>query len=330
MIVADRLMGHDSNLVDVGITRGTEHTPGEPDKVDSRGGTEIVSVDYKIADYADVLVKHTGVPDFWVSRNQVPIIWIIHGRPGACFRPEHFGNGNSFTLMSQLARWPRVKAMVTFWEYHVKFWHAIIPKEKLVLFDAPPIDGQRFSRYGKKHDFEALGGKYNIVLADSRREDVDLYEVANGCIEYARNNPGSGARFHFYGMEIPLGPWDLLFAELRSMNSLGEVWSRRPDMEDIYRAAHILVSPQMMATRVIGEALSCGTPVIAEKECRFATWKTDIRNPESVAATIASAVSDLKAFPERIQQEVETSSAELSLEVFGEKMDELYNKVVRK
>lgn len=324
MVAADMEAGHEVYLVDTGATittnEGLKHTPGEIGKEDKRGFYSITSADPIVAQSADVLIAHTGVPDPWFSTTQTPMLWILHGRPRACFGPEQFNRGNSYTLIANIAKWPRVKAMITFWPFHEVYWKNIIPASKLVVLSTPPIDFTRFGPKGNTHDFQNLKGEVNIALADSMREDVDLYEVANGVLEFARNN--RGVRFHFYGMENPLGCWEHILGELRVLGALGEVWTRRPNIEEIYRAVDIVLSPHKITTRVIGEALCCETPVIASHGCALATWNCDMRDTSSIVNCITTAIKELKT--KKVKTRVQTAKQQLSLSVYNLAMERVY------
>ncbi len=327
MIVADKVFGHESNLVDTGATvNGEAAVQGEVGKIDARGMTEVITASPDVAMYADVLIAHTGVPDPWISKCQAPLIWMLHGRPQACFQPEQFGRGHSFSLINMLASWPRVKAMVTFWPYHEKFWLPIIPREKLICFQAPPVDCSRFAVTGKTHDYSIMGDEINVVLADSWREDVDLYEITNGVIEFARRE--QGVKFHFYGVDGPPACWEYLFNDLRMYGALGEIWARRPGMDEVYRAADVILSPHRITTRVIAEALCCGTPVVAAQGCSHATWTCDPGNPDSVATALSRAIKQIKKSPQAVKKRVKKVSKEFSLAVYAGCMNELISKVL--
>lgn len=323
MVVADRIAGHEAHLIDVGLTAGGEHTPGAPGKEDKRGSEMIRSADPIVARTADILIAHSGVPDPWFSICQAPMIWVLHGRPAACFKPEQFGRGHSYTLMADIASWPRVKALLTFWPLHVKYWQTIIPQEKLVCLPAPPIDCGRFNADGPIHDFGEKKGKWNVVIADSWREDIDLFEVAQGAIECARGR--SDLRFHFYGMETTLPScWDRLLMVLRDLGALGEVWARRPGIEEVYRAADFVLSPHRIVTRVIGEALCCGTPVITAQGCEHATWTCTPEEPESVASSIGEAISQLSSNNGKVKQRVHKTAKSFSLAEYNKGMSVVY------
>lgn len=326
MVIADRRAGHDAQLVDVGPTLvdGT-HTDGKPGQIDNRGGTEVKSAKPSIANYADVIVAHSGMPDNWIVQCQAPIVWILHGRPGACFRPEQFGRGNSYSLMASLATWPRVKKMVTLWPYYVQFWKPIIPSEKLVCFSVPPIDENRFTLEGEKHDFGELGGKFNVMIADSWREDIDVYEITHGAIEFSKIR--KDVKFHFYGVQTPYRCWEYLFTELRRMGTLGEVWGQRPNIEEIYRSADVFLSPHRIITRTIGEALSCGMPVIAANGCETATYTADPSEPETVVQALKEAYFDIISNLNDTKKRVNETARAFSLAEYGKKITEVYQEV---
>jgi glycosyltransferase involved in cell wall biosynthesis len=324
MVVADLNQGHDSKLVDTGIFINGECIGGQGrvDLEDTRSRSSIRTHSPLVARDADVLIAHTGAPDPWYSVCQAPLIWMLHGRPQACFRPEQYGNGSSFSLMANIAEWPRTKAMISFWPYHRQFWSPIIPDHKLFCFDAPPVDCMRFSPDGPRHDFGVMGGKVNVILADSRREDVDLYEITNGAIAFARAN--HGVKFHFYAMEEPLRCWEYMIRELKTLGALGEVWARRPNMEEVFRAADVVLSPHRITTRVIAEALCCGTPVIAADGCVHATWTCRPDDPESVSSAIEAAVGQYK----EVGSKVSEVAKEFSLSKYSLSMESVFDAVL--
>jgi glycosyltransferase involved in cell wall biosynthesis len=214
--------------------------------------------------------------------------------------------------------------MVSFWPYHKQFWRVVVPEKKLFVLDAPVIDNRRFSSKGHAHDFGTMGGKHNIILADSMREDIDLYEITHGAIEYARKN--RGVKFHFYGMEQSAGCWTYVTNELKALGSLGEVWARRSNMEEVYRAADIVLSPHRITTRVIGEALCCGTAVIAAEGSEHATWTCRPSDPQSVAAAISQAVEDYDS--KEIRNKVKETAQAFSFANYNRAMEQVFNQIL--
>ena len=326
MYVADLKAGHDVHMVDVGVTVNGKHKPGSVGKNDNRNGLNIITENQNVVLDADIIMAHTGVSDNWLVKCQAPMFWVMHGRPAACFKPEQFKNRSSYSLMAEIATWQRAKVLLSFWEYHRIFWKPIIPANKLVILPAPPIDGSRFRKNGKTHFFNAAkDGMYNIIMAESWREDVDCYEIVHGVIEAAKKQPGIKA--HIYAMESPVPKcWEYLLSELRKYNALGEIWGRRPNMEEIYRAGDILLSPQRIVTRTVGEALCCGLPVIADEGNEFATWQANIREPDKLAELIIQAIKDLSTKRSEIWKKVEKTALSFSLTAYSLQMNDLYKK----
>lgn len=336
MVRADAQRGHLVSFVDVGPTRqdGTQE-PAIIGAVDNRGGYLLTTVTPDWADDADVLVYHTGVPDGWVVKNQAPIVMVIHGRPLASFRPEQYNTGrNSYSLYAMLGGWKRVKRMVHFWPEFDRYWQVIIPPEKLVSFPVPPIDLERFTPDGPKHVFGPQHqGQWHALICDPWREDIDTFEVANGAIEAARRIPG--LKVHIYSMEPQPGTqnippvWEHLVRGLRKYGALGELFGRQVEFEQIYRAVDFVMTPNRIVTRIIGESLACGTPVLAANGCKVTPYTADIFNPDDVAAKAEHLVSDLKASRERVRQECLEVAQYFSLQRYGERMETVYQEVTR-
>lgn len=327
MIIADRMMGHDSHLIDTGpVSEGGVHTPGKPGQIDERGGTVVKTDELEIINYADIIVAHTGIPDEWIVKTQAPIIWILHGRPAACFKPEMFGRGISYTLMHEVCQWPRVKYAVTFWPYHIDYWKVIIPEEKIVCFNYPPIDETRFSDKGYVYDFAGKTTKFNMVVSESLRDDVDIFDLMHGIIKYSKND--KNFTVHLFGIDPPQSCWEFILKELRVAGVLGVVWQRRTNMEEVYRGADLLVSPHTIVTRSIGEALCCNVPVLANLNCSIATWNTDMSNPSAICDALGTAIQDLRTNKNEILEMTRQTSRVLHLHNFALNMNYLYQKLV--
>jgi len=323
MVVADILAGNDSHLVDVGCTSGQQLVTeqGRTGLVDARGGSRITSAAPEMAQRADVLVCHTGVPDPWIATCQAPIVWVLHGRPAACFRPEQFGGSQSYSLMARVAAWPRVKACLSFWEEHEPFWAPIVPRHKLVFFPAPPVDTQRFSPDGPAVEFSQNG--LNVLVADTWREDVDVYEIVHGVMAAAGRI--RGLRLHLYGTEPTLGPWQFLIDHLKKLGVLGSVAGRVTTIDQAYRGADVLLSPHRIAVRTIAEALCCGLPVIAADGCRFTEWTCDPSDPLDVARALER-FDRARVDRATVRRKAE---ADFGLAGFGRAISELYEGVQR-
>jgi glycosyltransferase involved in cell wall biosynthesis len=319
MTKADYLMGHNVFFVDAGININNKLEFSPYGSIDNRSGFKLTTSDPIVLDFADIIIAHTYIPDVWLSRNDAPIVWIVHARPLASFRPEQNTNIKSYTMYAEVAKWKRTKAMVYFWDGFKHYWDVIFPEEKNICLEYPPIDLDRFNPNGEKHQIEEKHkGKYNVLICDSWREDIDLFEIVNGCIYAAKII--NDIKFHFVGFENPIKDcWQILLKELQKYNALGAIYSRMPDMQKIYRAHDFLLTPHKIITRTIGEALACGLPVVASKGCKVANHTADISDPNNVCNEIINMCEILNCKNVPI-----FTYEEFDLKKYGQKMTDLY------
>lgn len=325
MVRADALAGHGVEFVDVGVTVGTTREAPLIGAVDDRGGFRIVTAPPLCLDYADVIVCHTGVPDAWVVRTQAPMVWVLHGRPLAAYRLEQATGLHSYSLYAEVARWPRATRLVSFWPEHRPYWNVIIPAEKLVTLDDPPCDGERFTPDGERYVIpDQHRGAINGLIADSWREDIDIYEVVHGALEASKRL--LGLRWHLYGIERQDGPWTYLLDALRRAGALGEVCSRVAGMEARYRAYDLVLTPHRIVTRTISEALCSGVPVVAAIGCAVTPYLMRPDDPASVAEAVEALVTTEPAFRRRLARE---QAARFDLRPFGMAMTAIYTQAVQ-
>lgn len=335
MVRADVMRGHLATFVDVGpsLSNGTQQ-PARIGQVDNRGGFRLVTSPPEWADSADLIVYHTGAPDGWVARNQAPIVWVVHGRPLASFRPEQNNSPlHSYSLYATVAAWPRVKKMLYFWPEFTPYWEVILPASKLAPLDWPAIDLERFSPDGPKHEFsQQHRGRWNALICDSWRQDIDCFEITSGAIEAAKLIPG--LKVHFYSIETVPGTnvlqpcWDLLTTGLRRLGSLGELSGRQNDMEQVYRAVDFVMTPNRIVTRVVGEALACGIPVLAPHGCKVTPWQADMGDPHDIARVTVQLVNALQSDSVAVKKECLHTARQFGLARFGQAVEQVYQEAI--
>lgn len=327
MAKADLLGGNEVFFFDAGVpsTEGRENPKiGE---IDDRADFKIVVADPNEIQNMDILVMHTGIEDNYLVKSQSPIIWVVHGKPLDCFRPEQDGKRNSYTLYNQLSLWPRTKKMLYFWPEYKKYW-PVFPESKQLVFDYPVIDMDRFSIEGECFDFEEFRGKYNVLICDSDRADIDKFEMLIGAIETAKEI--KGIKFHFVGLEFPMSEcWKSLLKKLEEVGGLGYINKRVGDMEKFYRAVDVTFSPNRIVNRVVAESICCGTPVIQEKGGKLSDYNCYIPNAIEVVEVFKNFVSDFDA--NLISKEVIRKRAikHLSMENYYKKMNQVYKEVLK-
>lgn len=307
MAKADAKAGHSVIFIDAGVSsNGVQETP-VIGGVDDRVGFKLVTGEVSQINDADIIFMHTGCPDNWIVTNQAPIIWVVHGRPEACFIPN---NASSYNLYKDVSKWKRSKHMLYFWPEFKAHWDF---GNDLIL-DYPIIDQERFCPEGEKYQIKNLGQK-NILICDSDREDVGLYNLVIGLIETSKQI--KGLKFHFVGLEGT--KYQPLLNRLNEFGSLGDVIPRLTNIETVYRSMDCLISPNRIVVRTIAEALSCGIRVIAQNGCKVSDICVDINDPIDV----------VKGFELLLEQTGYIDRAHLfSMKSYGVKMNAVYKEMI--
>lgn len=328
MAKADILSGHTVYFIDAGISKrdGTREE-GKTGAVDERAGFKLITAHPSFLDEVDVIIMHTGIEDIHLVKNQAPIIWVVHGKPLDCVRPEQEGKATSYSLYADLSNWKRVKKMLHFWPEYIPYWQPVFPNEKHICFDYPVIDEQQFLPEGEKYILENAG-KYNILICDSVRTDIDLFELAIGCIEVAKKFPNE-FKFHFFGFEHEkIKCWQSILVELKKVGSLGDIKNRFSNMEQIYRSVDCVFSPNRINNRVVAESLCCGIPVIQEIGGNgLGNYFCNIPNTNDVIEAFSLFKND---FDNKLisKSEIIKKSKVFNLKNFSKKMNTLYDSIL--
>jgi hypothetical protein len=326
MSKADVLAGHQVYFVDAGIPNKDGRAPSKVGAVDERCGFKLVTASPETLNEADIIIMHTGVYDNWLVKNQAPILWMIHGKPLDCYRPEQNGDRASYSLYKDVMSWKRAKKAIYFWEEFKPFWTPIIDESKHEIFDYPVIDQGRFVNTGTKYTIQNPG-TYNVLICDSIRADIDMFELTICCIEAAKQIPG--IKFHFFATELPLkNCLNDLYLELKKYNGLGDVVGRVTNMEDVYRSMDLTFSPNRIINRCVAESLCCGVPVLSELGCKVANYTCYVPNPKKVVEALKTFVNDFKS--NKIDKTKILKTAEnFSLENYSKRMNKIYEEVLK-
>ena len=325
MAKADILGGNQVFFFDAGVPEKDGRAEPKIGSIDDRAGFKIEVADPNLIPEMDVLIMHMGIEDCYLAQSQAPIIWVVHGKPLDCFRPEQNGERNSYSLYNQLSLWPRAKKMVYFWPEYKQFWPAF-PEEKNLIFDYPVIDRNRFNYDGQTYEIENPG-KYNVLICDSDRSDTDKFEMIIGAIEAAKKI--EGLKFHIFGLEFPLKQcWKTVLAKLDEVGGRGDINTRVTDMEKVYRSMDLTFSPNRIINRVVAESICCGTPVMQEMSMHtMADYNCYIPNPKSVINAFKNFVDDFKNNSIDRKKIIERSKV-FDLENYYTKMNQVYRKIL--
>lgn len=315
MIVAERLAGAQSELVDVGVL-GEKRRVGERD-TRGREGHEVVALDYDdVTDY-DIYVCNGGIPESFLARTSAPVVQIMHGRPESSFRLSQRSELPVYDLYARRARDPRWCMWVTLWSEHLPYWRVLIPSEKLRATTNPPCDLELYTPVGPRHEWDPPG-RHNVLVADLWRPDADPFHTVHGLIEAADHI--EGLRVHLYACRPPLGPWEHVFRHMRERGILGETKGQMLNFERVLRAADVVVTPHRIATRLVREALACGTPVVAGDPCRHTPHTTLPDHPRWLMGALGGAL-ELPGEPRELARP-------FGLDLFGPEILALYDEAL--
>lgn len=259
LVAAERILGIDARIID------------PLSKTVDRG---VPIFDNTFINNCDIIVSHSGVGDY-IKLNK-PIIHVLHGRPYNSFLLESGGGTPVYSYIEKIAKNDQFKYFVTFWEEYYPIWNLIIPKEKLKSVNAP-VDLDFWTPDGPSgYKFKGKGGKINIVCADPWREDKNIYHMLNAFWHFASKIP---AKLHIYGCETNKKGLSVLLNTLKSQGTLGEVCGWVKGLENVYRAADLVITPHSIATRTVRESLACGCKSVGGLGNKYTTLS---ENPEDV------------------------------------------------
>ena len=264
IIRAERKLGHQAELIDIGLT-GEGNRIGQEDRGVKAHG-------YARATDADIFVVSGGVEERFLRTTKQPLVHIFHGRPRSSFLAD-LREGDvpgPYDLMVKRMAQPRWKLGITLWAKHLPYHALVLPPGKLRATSAPPLDLSQFSPEGIRHEFAGPG--LHILVADAWRDDWDPYEVLHALAALPASLP---FQIHVYAARDinPTSTWQHVFRALKRLGRLGEVKGVMFGFDEVLRGADLVVSGHAIATRVVREACAVGTPVVSQLGCQGALWQ---------------------------------------------------------
>lgn len=247
-----RDVGMDSRLVDPTREKNQLFPGGDED----RG---VPFADEEWAETADVLVNHSGLGQRLESC-EVPVILVAHGRPRSSFLLEVNGGPPVYSYHYAQNKDPRLRAVVTFWPQHIPHLKVMFP-DKQVLSVPAPVDLNAWTPQGPAgYKFGDKGGDINVVITDAWREDVDPFDAVMAFALWARHQ--EGAKLHIYGNNKKRRGWSAIIRRIQDDGNMGEWRGWVKGLAHVYRAASMLITPHIIDTRTVREAMACGCPVV--------------------------------------------------------------------
>jgi hypothetical protein len=315
MMKADYLNGNQPLCVDTGIKSDlSKHVP-KVGEVDDRGNFKIITQHHDSLNEVDVIVMHTYCPEVWYAKNQKPLIWIVHGRPAAAWKQDvEHPDILAYQAYGNISYWPRVKKCVHFWPEYIPYWDILMQPGKQIALEFPAIDEERFSPEGDKWDIKSeYKGTINGLICDPRREDIDRFDLFVGA--YAACKAIPGLKWHFFGLDTPFNvAEERMLWNIERIGGLGTRIGRVSEMERVYRAFDFLYTPHRIITQTVGEAATCGLPIISPHGNKIAAHTVDMQNPNALINVLMYA-KNMK------------NNTIPTLKEFGARMNEIYEQI---
>ena len=292
LVAAERALGADARLVH----------PLKPKK----GMVHGVPVDgHQWAASADAWVNHSGF-DGSLDPGSRPVIHILHGRPYSSYLLGLAGKGVIYDYIQNKACDPHFKAFVTLWPDFLPYWRHLIPNGKLTALNAP-VDLKEWSPDGPAgYAFHGKKAPINVVIADRWREDMNPHAAIHAFGVYARTRPE--ARLHIYAAPIKKKGFNSILRPLAARGNLGEVMGIVKGLAHVFRAADAVITPHRIATRIVREALACGTQVVMADGNPYTPYTADPFDIERFAEQIDRAVTDWQENRDGRKQENRTAA----------------------
>lgn len=281
LVKAEIGQGIDAHFVDVTVDDKGESVINKPGSKDGWMTTSDISV----ADDADILVRHTLIPNY-LENSGIPLVMAIHGRPESSLLLDEKGLIPVVEGFHNKGKDCRYKAFFTFWPEHITFWERIVPKEKLHLVPAM-VDLMEWRPGGEKLDLGEHAGNPNILIADIWRDDVTPFNEIMAVVEWIKKECPT-AKLHIAAAPTGKGA-NVFFKALREEGVLGYAIGQTSKIKQLYAACDVVVTPHTIATRIVREGRATATNVINSKELPawWSSWKDKPKREKAIARQFA-------------------------------------------
>lgn len=319
LVKAERMQGIDAQFVDYGWGDKPKVRLGLKDEY-------IETIPLESARDADLLIRHSDIPKNFLKQTGIPCVIALHGRPESSFLSGYRNSGaDVFGIIKSELDKKNCIGFLCFWKEYLNFWMDLIPVKKLFHVSAP-VDMEKYNPEGKKYKFED-DGYPNIIIVDLWRDDVTPFNVLQAAIQYKRQY-NKDARIHVYGI------WknDYRRKFINTYIQSGDVSDCQKfvkGLEFVYRSADIMVTPHVIATRTVREALASGTSIVAGGDCKYTFYNGDPRNWNSFASEINRCWQERKIDKDKaIALNVFLATSNFSLENVGKEMKTVLDSIL--
>jgi FkbM family methyltransferase len=258
-----------------------------------------------------------------------PIVFAMHGRPDSSVRLDAADIVPVVRAFAGKAADCRYKAFITYWPEHIAVWEKIIPKSKLFLVSAM-IDIEAHRKPVEPFDFGKYKGRPNLLIADVWREDVVPVDVLFAAERFVKRTPG--AKVHIIGLPKEyMKAMMPFFSSMRQSGALGLISGQTTNIYSIYAASDIVLTPHVIATRIVRESLARGIPLVAGQGCPYTPYQAAPSDYKAYSTQIERCWRHLQTNGELTKRKCrELADAVFGLQQAGEAVKKVYSHVLNR
>lgn len=292
LIFAEKQVGIDARFIDFGYDGKSASREGLVD--------DFITTDSCrwACDEADIAIRHSAVPEEYHKTGK-PLLLALHGRPENSFLLEKYKKSAVISVLRKVAKEGKYRGVFTFWDEYVFPMECIT--EMKVDYIPAPVNLDVFNPIGIKHKFKKNGNP-NIVILDRWREDTSPFNLIFAA-EYFKKKYYPDAKLHIYG--VPRGQKTCLTFLVPFIKNglIGEMYPLVADTPKIFRGADMVITPNVIATRVIRETMASGVPFVAPHGCKYTEFRADPRDYEAFAGEMKKCLE--LSDPKKIRKDAE-------------------------
>lgn len=276
LILAERSIGIDAQFIDCGADEKGGIREGLVD-----GEIRTVPLEWALRE-ADIAIRHTSIPDSVFQK--IPVILALHGRPENSFRLEQYDISPVISSVRQAAMSGKYDGFFTFWQEYAFYWNWITGGAKVQYVPAP-LNFDEYTPEGPRHDFGQFKANINLLIADIWREDHIPFNLIFAA-QYFKERYYPDTRLHIIGVSSVKKKCFSFLASLQHQGVIGQIGGVTGKLAEIYRSADILLTPNIIATRIIRESMASGLPIVAPHGCQYTEYTAEPRDYKEFARVI--------------------------------------------
>jgi glycosyltransferase involved in cell wall biosynthesis len=321
LIQGERFAGINAEFVDYGLNgEGRERLLSDE---------WLSTVHWQNALGADLAVRHTAMPK--KITKTIPFLLALHGRPVNTFLLS-YQEGRKKQIIENLYEavdQKMFRGCLCFWEWNARIWRQLLSPHPVYCVNAP-VNLGFFTPHGTRYQFS---GEYDfrVLVADMWREDscpvTALYKALDAAAVIKERH---GLRVQVNALGVPQRARELLeLIRAKSGNEfLGEVLPLVETPEYLFRSADAVLSGTNIASRIVREALACGTPVISlDPNPEYDAYLPDYHAGEQDLSGVMMRVFETPREATRMRARA-YAETHFSLKRAGEQAKEIFQKVL--